>query len=105
MPFRRAQVLYLLAGGSRSHLANAWRVYKNVDLGDGPTSFNTEIDLERYTVNQFYGDFGLGAALNAGKRGRVFVEGRWQAGLTYLAERKDRRHNTLLLAAGYALRL
>lgn len=107
-PLKKFRPLYLLAGGTAGRLENGWNKTSGSEAGNKSSS-KTAIDVKDGNWNRaaFAADMGLGVNIPLGKLSILKVEGRFQYGLTQLAQTKDvdARVNSVLFTLGYLHRL
>jgi hypothetical protein len=107
-PFKKFRPLYLLAGGTAGRLENGWNKTSGSEAGNKSSS-KTAIDVKDGNWNRaaFAADMGLGVNIPLGKLSILKVEGRFQYGLSQLAQTNDvdARVNSALFTLGYLHRL
>ncbi len=106
-PLPKQRNWYLLTGPTLAYIVDAW--YRapawTVEGGSGSSARKLEIDLDQQKINraQWLADFGLGYAFSLGEKNRLLLEGRYQYGLTRLAdsEQVDTGFRSTLLQIAY----
>jgi len=107
-PLKKIRPLYLLAGGTAGRLENGWKKTSGSE-GGTKASGKESIDVKDGNWNRvaLAADMGLGGNIPLGKYSILKIEGRFQYGLSQLAQSDevDARLNSLLLTVGYLHRL
>jgi hypothetical protein len=107
-PLKKIRALYLLAGGTVGRLENGWKTTSGSEAGNKSSSRESiEVKDGNWNRTAFTADLGLGGNIPLGKYSILKVEGRFQYGLSQLAQSNmvDARLSSCILTVGYLHRL